>query len=88
MDELAKAMKTSRAIIRDAESAPRATAQLATIRDRVNAVWLRLESHNALEEEQVYRWPALILSAPDLERLRASLKRELENLPPRLADRA
>lgn len=84
MDELSRAMKTIRAILPDAES-PHVAEQLDTIRERVDAVSLRLESHNALEEDQVYKWPRLILSASDLQGLRAALRRELENLPPRFA---
>jgi Hemerythrin HHE cation binding domain len=88
MDELAKAVKTVREILANAESPRHVVEQLETIRERVDAVSLRLESHNTLEEKKVYRWPALILSAPDLEGLCASLRRELENLPPRFAGRS
>ena len=85
MDELSRAVKTFREILANAESPPHVAEQLDTIRERVRAVSLRLESHNALEEDQVYKWPGLILSASDLQGLRAALRRELENLPRRFA---
>jgi Hemerythrin HHE cation binding domain len=65
------------------------TEQLITTRQVIETVQARLESHNRLEEEQVYRWPALLLSAEELGRLVTKLKLQLENLPPRFgADRA
>jgi len=85
MDELSKAVKTFREILANDEDPQHVSEQFGTIRGRVDAVSLRLESHNALEEKKVYRWPALILSTPELESLCASLRRELENLPPRFA---
>lgn len=42
-----------------------------------------LEEHNRLEEEEVYRWPGLLLSAAEREELDAQMRREIENLPPR-----
>ncbi len=34
----------------------------------------------------LYEWPGLLLGASDLQGLRASLRRELDNLPPRFAE--
>jgi iron-sulfur cluster repair protein YtfE (RIC family) len=85
MDELARAVKTLRRILANAENPCDVADHLATIRRRVDAVSLRLEVHNALEEDQVYKWLDLIISASDREGLRTSLKRELERLPPRFA---
>lgn len=85
MDELAKSVKMFRETIASPENTGHVLTQLATIRERVDAVSLRLESHNALEEEQVYKWPGLILGASDLQNLEAALRRELENLPGRFA---
>ena len=84
MDELARAVKTFREILANTQS-PQHAEQLVTIRARVDAVSLRLESHNALEETQVYKWPGLLLGASELEDLRAALRRELDNLPRRFA---
>lgn len=57
--------------------------ELAAIRQIVESVRVRLESHNRLEEEKVYRWPALLLNAEENEGLINDAKREIENLPPR-----
>lgn len=85
MDELSRAVKTFREIMAKYETSHSVDAQLATIRERVDAVSLRLESHNALEEDQVYKWPDLILTASELQDLKAALRRELANLPQRFA---
>jgi hypothetical protein len=85
MEELARAVKTFREILASGESLHHVAGQLETIRKRVDAVTLRLESHNALEEDRVYRWPGLMFSASDLQNLEAGLRRELENLPQRFA---
>ncbi len=85
MDELSKAVKTFREIMAKDETSHHVAEQLAPIRERVDAVSLRLESHNVLEEDQVYKWPSLILSASDCQDLEAALRRELENLPGRFA---
>ena len=57
--------------------------QLAAIRQTVKAVRVRLESHNRLEEEKVYRWPALLLNVEERELLVNDMKLEIKNLPPR-----
>lgn len=85
MDELGKSVKMFRETIADAENPEHVLVQLAMIRERVDAVSQRLESHNSLEEDRVYQWPSLILSASDLKNLEAALRCELENLPERLA---
>jgi iron-sulfur cluster repair protein YtfE (RIC family) len=85
MDELATAVKTFREILASAQSPQHVTEQLETIRQRVNAVSLRLEAHNALEEVRVYKWPGLILGTAELEDLTVALRRELDNLPGRFA---
>jgi hypothetical protein len=79
MDELAQAIKEMRKL--DLSGAK--SADMAPIRIRVISVTDRLVAHNALEEQQVYNWPASILSPQELESLSAALKRELANIPPR-----
>ena len=88
MDELAKAVKTFREILAKDKSRQQVDvdAEFAGIRDRVEAVSLRLESHNVLEEDQVYKWPGLILSESELQDLQAAIRHELENLPGRFAE--
>lgn len=66
MDELSKAVQTFREILADVGSPQHVAKQLDTIRERVDAVSLRLELHNALEEKKVYRW-----TESHLTRLRA-----------------
>ena len=85
MDELARAVKTFREILANRQSPLHVTEQLETIRRRVDAVSLRLESHNALEEDRVYKWPGLILGTAQLEDLTVAIRRELHNLPGRFA---
>jgi iron-sulfur cluster repair protein YtfE (RIC family) len=83
MDQLSRAVKTMRGL----NSAEREPAQLvdafAEVLDRVNAVAASLTAHNELEEEQVYKWPELMLSHEELENLGVQLKHEIENMPPR-----
>jgi hypothetical protein len=85
MDELARAVKTSRETLANAQSPQHLTEQFETIRKRLDSVSLRLESHNALEEDRVYQWPGLILATAELEDLTGALRRELDNLPGRFA---
>ncbi len=85
MDQLSQGVKTMRAMtLRSETRTPRAKG-FAEVRDPMNAVSARLVAHNEFEEEQVYRWPALILSRAELESLSGSITRELENMPPRFA---
>ena len=46
----------------------------------------RLEAHNKLEEEWVYRWPAALVGPEQQSRLAKQIRIELENLPPRFRD--
>lgn len=59
--------------------------RLTRIRDKVSAVALRLAEHNRLEEREVYLWPESLLGRDELDALRATMRRELENLPPRFS---
>ena len=82
MRELAAAVDASRELasrpgLPDAE-------QLPGIRGRVRAVAERLVEHNRVEEDQVYGWSEVLLPGWQGDTLRAGMKRELENLPPRL----
>jgi iron-sulfur cluster repair protein YtfE (RIC family) len=83
MDQLGEAVKTFREILAQSSIAGESVKKLDSIRARINVVASRLESHNLLEEEQVYVWPQLILSPNELDDLNASMKKELENLPVR-----
>jgi hypothetical protein len=81
MRELAGATSDARELA--ARAAPADRGRLLQIRERVHAVAGRLAEHNRIEEEQVYRWPKALLGETELDTLRAGMKREIENLPPR-----
>jgi hypothetical protein len=83
MVELARAVNAMRELVKG-ENDPSAD-QLLEIKRRVLAVSDRLQEHNQLEEEQVYLWPEMLLSAVERAELSARMKREIENLPPRLS---
>ena len=83
MGQLAEAVKTFRDILVELPERRDLSVKLDSISQRINAVASRLEHHNALEEEQVYFWPRFILDPGDLDDLRTSMKRELENVPTR-----
>lgn len=83
MVELAKAVNAMRELVKG-ENEPSAD-QFLEIKRRVVAVSDRLQEHNRLEEEQVYLWPDMLLSAGERAELSARMRREIENLPPRLS---
>lgn len=85
MDELSDAAQTMRQLVKaEVYDQPKLVMELSRIRDHLDAVSTRLKAHNEVEEEQVYGWPALILSRSELRILEDVLKREIKNLPPRL----
>lgn len=61
--------------------------QLLEIKRRVLDVAARLVEHNRVEEEHIYRWPETLLGGTELDALRARVRRELENIPPRFSER-
>ena len=81
MKELAKMMKTAREI-NDAKAAGKYSKEF---RKRLTVIRKRLESHNHLEEEHVYKWPALLFDEKRVVKLSERLQHELENLPPRIS---
>ena len=82
MHELAHAVKTLREVIRTPGS-NNLTSGLQDVRQRLLSVTERLTAHNRLEEESVYRLPAILLGAAAQSALAAHVERELRNLPPR-----
>ena len=79
MIELAAAMKQLGELRRGdrQDAAP----VLATVRAQMTRVSRRLETHNALEESQVYQWSGALLDNVEQEALNQRLRRELDNLP-------
>jgi hemerythrin superfamily protein len=80
MQQLSESIKSFRAAMTQ-EKQPLPVCD--SVRDRINAVADRLEEHNQLEEGQVYQWATLLLSKTELGSLNTSLRRELDNMPPR-----
>jgi hemerythrin superfamily protein len=76
MKELGDMMKSARAVPLDAAVGEDFEARLSIIRKR-------LETHNQIEEQQIYLWPSLIHDRERLAELKQNLQKELANLPPR-----
>lgn len=57
--------------------------QIAEMRFKMTSVKNRLETHNDVEETEVYRWLDLLLSSPERDVLGELMEREITNLPPR-----
>ena len=75
MKELARLMKEVRAN----------GAGAGDIRKRLAEIRKRLETHNQIEEQQVYVWPSLLLDETTVAALKERVRLELENMPPRFA---
>lgn len=84
MTELARVVKAIREI-RGSQNPNMSGEQLRDLQQTVIAIKARLEEHNRVEEEQVYRWPAALLSSSRQAELGECMRRELENMPPRFA---
>jgi hypothetical protein len=57
--------------------------QLRDVRRCVVKVQSRLDQHNHLEENHVYKWVNVLLGEPERVALTARIRHELENIPPR-----
>lgn len=84
MRELAGAVNAAREMA--AQDGPPDRERLLQIRGRVSSVADRLVEHNFLEERQVYLWPGALLTGTELDTLRADVRREIKNLPPRFSE--
>jgi hypothetical protein len=82
MDELARAVNTMREIT-GSENSSVTEERLRDVWRRVTLVDERLDKHNRIEEEQVYGWPAALLSSTEQAQLAERVRRELGNMPPR-----
>jgi len=82
MNELAAVMKQLREL-RGQPSHDKAALQ--KIRERVDAIQQRLQSHNALEESQVYGWTDSLLKPEECVTLNERMQKELLRLPPRFS---
>jgi hypothetical protein len=80
MKELALMIKIMRRM-KQTDSA--SSDQLEDLRRRLALIDERLREHNRLEEEQVYRWPPILLDAQTLSDLHNRIRREIGNVPSR-----
>jgi hypothetical protein len=87
MHELARAVGILRELSRPIDSTEGA-AGLDSVLDIVLGTAKRLESHNRIEENQIYRWISTILTKPEQVELAARINAELENRPPRFSEEA
>ena len=83
MDQLAKAVNMLRKAASHLDDAQGMNKTGEQVRGIVVAVAERLRVHDRLEEEQVYKWTDAILGAAEANTLNASLRHELNNMPPR-----
>ena len=82
MRELAGAVK----LMRELQAAPEGDSEsdsLRGVRQSIAALSDRLAAHNSVEEERVYRWPAMLLDPAEQSALMGRVRREINNLPPR-----
>ena len=86
MHELADAIK----IMRDCrtDGGGDSTIAIESVSQMIATVRDRLEVHNKLEEDIVYRWPARLLETVEQAALEVRIRGELKNLPPRFRDEA
>lgn len=86
MHELAGAVK----VMRDGQTTAGGdrTSQLEGVRQMIATLRRRLEAHNKLEEDMVYRLPAKLLEPDEQTALGLQIRDELKNLPPRFWDEA
>lgn len=87
MRELAAAIETVRNLSKVSDRRSD-VAGLENIHHIVTQIERRLEAHNELEENQVYRWVGIILSEQKQIDLATKVAHELANKPPRFSTEA
>lgn len=85
MRELARAVGILRELPRPLDSAGD-EATLTPVLEIVLSVKTRLENHNEIEENQVYRWSNQILTKPEQIDLATRIHSELEHRPSRFSE--
>jgi hypothetical protein len=86
MHELAGAIKVMRD--RHPTAGGDSTSEIESVRQMIVTLRNRLEAHNKLEEDLVYRLPAKLLEPEEQTALEVQIRDELKNLPPRFRDEA
>ncbi|OLE52229.1 MAG: hypothetical protein AUG51_19180 [Acidobacteria bacterium 13_1_20CM_3_53_8] len=84
MRELAGAVNTMREI-KSSSDTRLVEERLLDVRQTISTIKACLEKHNKLEEEQIYRWPTVLLNLEQQAHLAECVRREIENMPPRFA---
>ena len=84
MRELARAIAILRELPRALDS-PEDETRWTTVVDTVLSVKARLEKHNEIEEEQIYRWSDTILTKSEQIDLTMRINTELEHRPSRFS---
>jgi hypothetical protein len=81
MSELAVAMKIVRGLPPTGQA--KAKDGLRQITDKVKLIVQRLQTHNVMEEDQIYNWAAVVFTAAEQAELAPRISAELNNRPPR-----
>ena len=84
MRELARAIGVLRELPRPITS-PEDEARFSSVLEVVSEVEKRLENHNDIEENQIYRWAGNILTEPEQTDLATRINAELQNRPSRFS---
>jgi hypothetical protein len=82
MKDLAGTLKVMREIV--ASQQPRGK-EVKDVRQRMTIIKTRLETHNLLEENLAYTWPALLFDEKTVVALSNRVRAELDKRPPRFA---
>jgi hemerythrin superfamily protein len=88
MRELARGVGILRELLVQKTITASDEARLADVSEAVRDVEKRLETHNEIEESQIYRWSSTMLSEQEQSDLLARISAELENRPPRFSAEA
>jgi hemerythrin-like domain-containing protein len=85
VDQVSAAMRRIRGLMPQIDTNPSTfEAPLDEIRTAMAAVMERMQEHTQIEENQVYRWPELILPSDQYELLITVLASEVEKMPRRV----
>lgn len=85
MDELSRAVKAMRSVLGDTDES-NTSVVLERVRHSLVKLAAGLAEHNALEENAVYEWPLALFTESELDRMRDSVRLEIENIPPRFEE--
>lgn len=81
MRELLSAIKQLRKLRENSQA--NTSSRLLSVREIIAELACRLETHNELEESEVYIWGDTLLNDAERANLSEKMRKELDNLPPR-----